>query len=773
LDEDQRPPEDRPTETEIPEPSLPEHIGNYRLLQKVGEGGMGEVYEADQETPVRRRVALKLIKAGMDTKQVVARFESERQALALMDHPNIARVFDAGATDQGRPYFAMELVRGEPITRYCRRHHLSTRERIELFMAVCHGVQHAHQKGIIHRDIKPSNILVTIQENRPVPKIIDFGVAKATAQRLTEKTLFTQVGGLIGTPEYMSPEQAEMSGLDIDTRSDVYSLGVVLYELLAGALPFDSKELRSASIDEVRRRIREEEPSKPSTRLSFAGRSHVNVRTLKRQLSGDLDWITMKALEKDRTRRYASPSEFAADLDRHLRCQPVVAGPPTTVYRMGKFVRRHKIGVTVAAAALLLLAGIAARERATSSRIAKEAATAREISEFLVELFRVSDPGEARGSTITAREILDKGAKRVDRELSDQPELQVRLMNAIGKVYRNLGLYSRAESLLEDSLDTGRRVLGDDHADTLVAMNDLAVLYKRRGRHAEAERLYLEAIEGCRRAHGEGHEKTLAAMNNLAVLYTTQSRFEEAEPLQLRIVEGFRRVRGEHHRDTLAATSNLAYVYQEQGRDDEAEPLYLAVIEGQTRVLTADHPNTLWSKNNLANLYERRGRYEDAERLHLETLEARIRVLGEDHPDTMRSLEMLVRVYMAKSEPDRARPYSERLLALHEKVVRRPDASPADRNGYAWLLLTCEPADLRDPPTALRLAIEANDMTGHARPGFLDTLSLGYYLTGRLDEAIATQKKAVSLLPPGDTLLRAELETRLAEFESAREGDSE
>ncbi|MBN2256583.1 MAG: serine/threonine protein kinase, partial [Anaerolineaceae bacterium] len=304
----------RATRTLAPANEEIQVIGNYRIIQKLGEGGMGEVFEAEQTAPLRRRVALKIIKWGMDTKQVVARFQSERQALALMDHPHIAKVYDAGATDQGRPYFVMECVKGVPITEYCDTHRLNNRQRLELFIQVCEGVQHAHQKGVIHRDIKASNVLVMIQDDRPVPKIIDFGVAKAVSQKLAERTVFTEMGQLIGTPEYMSPEQAEMSGLDIDTRTDVYSLGVLLYELLVGVLPFESKDLRSAGFDEIRKKIREEEPLKPSTRLTSPGfdthhamkSRRTDLSTLTKQLKGELDWVTMKAMAKDRTRRYAS-----------------------------------------------------------------------------------------------------------------------------------------------------------------------------------------------------------------------------------------------------------------------------------------------------------------------------------------------------------------------------------------------------------------------------------------------------------------------------------
>ncbi len=357
TDDDIKPTELPSTESAFTSGESGGQIGPYRLLEKIGEGGMGEVWAAEQRVPVRRRVALKVIKRGMDTKQVIARFEAERQALAMMNHPAVAKIFDAGETPRGRPFFAMEYVEGVPITEHCDRQRLTLRERLELFVQVCAGVQHAHQKAIIHRDLKPSNVLVAIQDGMPVPKIIDFGVAKATAQRLTERTVYTELGVLIGTPEYMSPEQAEMTGESVDTRTDVYSLGVILYELLVGALPFDPKELRKAGFDEIRRKIREEEPSKPSTKVNTldSERSNESLRrrrtdhsTLIRQLRGDLDWIAMKALEKNRSRRYGSPSELAADLERYLTNEPVVARPPSAGYRARKFARRHRVVVGVA-----------------------------------------------------------------------------------------------------------------------------------------------------------------------------------------------------------------------------------------------------------------------------------------------------------------------------------------------------------------------------------------------------------------------------------------
>ncbi len=408
-------------------------IGPYDLLEVLGEGGMGVVYLAEQREPIERRVALKVIKLGMDSKQVIARFESERQALALMNHPHIAKVLDAGTTKEGRPYFVMEYVEGTSITTYCNTQRLGARERLELMLPVCQAVHHAHQKGIIHRDLKPSNILVSVEDGRPQPKVIDFGVAKATQHRLTEKTLVTQQGFRLGTPGYMSPEQAEITGMDIDTTTDVYSLGVVLYSLLTGVLPFDREQLLEGGYSEMQRIIREEEPLKPSTRVKALGEKatdiararQTNTRSLTKNLRGDLDWITLKCLEKDRTRRYQSAAELAADLQRHLRDEPVLASPPSTAYRMKKFVLRHKVGVVAGALVVLALAlGIAGTtvgmlralraeaEASTQADIAsREADAAQQVSDFLVNLFKVSDPSESLGNSITAREILDAGAR--------------------------------------------------------------------------------------------------------------------------------------------------------------------------------------------------------------------------------------------------------------------------------------------------------------------------------------------------------------------------
>ena len=707
----------------------PARIGPYEIVRELGRGGMGVVYLAEQQEPVRRTVALKLIRWEMDSEPVVSRFRSERQALALMDHPGIARMFEAGASEGGRPYFAMEYVEGVPITEYCDAHRLGTRERLELFAQVCSAVQHAHQKGVIHRDLKPSNVLVTIRDEKPVPKIIDFGVAKATAQRLVERTLFTEHGELIGTPDYMSPEQAEMTTQDIDTRTDVYSLGVLLYELLVGALPFDPRELRRAGFDEIRRKIREDEPSKPSTRISMLGEAATgsarNRRTdptsLARQLRGDLDWITMKALEKDRTRRYGSPNEFAADIGKHLKHEPVVASPPSTAYRMSKFVRRHRVGVTMALAAFLLLVGFAALERIQANRIARERDRANQVSEFQADMLGEVDPerlGNAllaalrewvvetqhrRGATddgveaalttfeemmrgfnptdaalrVIDEDILDRAGTAIEARFGDQPLIAARLRDTIGQTYQRLGLYDQAEPHARLAVETRQRELGDDHPDTLSSMDNLAELYRKQGRHDEAEPLFLEALEARKRVLGDDHPDTFRSMNNLAVLYYDQGRYDEAEPLYVETLESRKRVLGDDHPDTLRSMNNLAVLYYDQGRHDEAEPLYLETLETRKRVLGDDHPDTLSSMNNLAVRYWGQGLHAKAETLLLETLEARRRVLGDNHPRTVGTLYNLACLEAVRGDRamalDWLRQSVEAGMASAEWMAKDPD----------------------------------------------------------------------------------------------------
>ena len=459
-------PGDNSRNTEFPfSEGLGTRIGHYKLLQKIGEGGGGVVYMAEQEKPVRRRVALKIIKLGMDTKSVIARFEAERQALAMMDHPNIARVFEAGATEMGRPYFVMELVRGVKITEYCDQNNLDTRKRLDLFIQICHAIQHAHQKGIIHRDIKPSNILVTLHDGVPVPKVIDFGIAKATEMRLTDKTLFTAYEQIIGTPAYMSPEQAEMSGLDVDTRSDIYSLGVLLYELLTSRTPFDPKKLLQHGLDEMRRTLREQEPQRPSTMVTTLQGTELTITAEHRQaeppklislLRGDLDWIVMKALEKDRRRRYETANGLAMDIQRYLSSEPVAARPPSRLYRFQKLVRRNKIVFAAGGAvtvALIIGLGVstwlfflekAARQRAVAAEHQAEEARANE-----AQLRRLAETREKiTQATVLLNEEKFSDADKVVSQISiTQPTVEG------AAVFRSLGEYYALQNQWQEAAD--------------------------------------------------------------------------------------------------------------------------------------------------------------------------------------------------------------------------------------------------------------------------------------------------------------------------------
>jgi eukaryotic-like serine/threonine-protein kinase len=516
-------------------------IGRYKLLQQIGEGGCGIVYVAEQTEPIRRRVALKVIKLGMDTKQVIARFEAERQALALMDHPNIAKVLDAGtigAPDSqlstlnsqlplGRPYFVMELVRGVKITDFCDENRLTTQERLDLFVQICHAIQHAHQKGIIHRDIKPSNILVTVNDGVPVPKVIDFGVAKAIGQQLTDKTVYTAFEQFIGTPAYMSPEQAVMTSLDIDTRSDIYSLGVLLYELLTGHTPFDQKELIAAGLDEMRRIIRETEPVRPSTCLrtlagpeqtTIAQRHHTEPPQLVHLVRGDLDWIVMKCLEKDRARRYATANGLAQDVMRHLRDEVVAARPPSKLYRLRKSVSRNRLAYCAAMTVVISLAlGItfswleAARarkaeklggQRLLQSEKAREEAEA--ISRFLTEVFQSPDPARD-GRTITVAETLDKAARKLENELPTQPARRAQLQSTLGSTYAALGLFREAILLNEKVRDCCVATFGPKDPDTVIAMHNLGDIYVEGGRRSEALKLNEQVLTLSRKVLGPKH----------------------------------------------------------------------------------------------------------------------------------------------------------------------------------------------------------------------------------------------------------------------------
>jgi serine/threonine protein kinase/TPR repeat protein len=667
-------------------------IGRYKLLEKIGEGGCGIVYMAEQTEPIRRRVALKVIKLGMDTRQVVARFEAERQALALMDHPNIAKVLDAGATDTGRPYFVMELVKGVRITDYCDRNSLSTSERLDLFMQVCQAIQHAHQKGVIHRDIKPSNILITLHDGVAVPKVIDFGIAKATSQQLlTDKTVFTALHQFIGTPAYMSPEQAELSGLDIDTRSDIYALGVLLYELLTGKMPFDAKYLLAAGMDEIRRVIREQEPPKPSARLStleiadlstVAKRRHAAPPALIHLVRGDLDWIVMKCLEKDRTRRYETANGLASDLLRHVKNEPVVARPPSKAYRFQKMVRRNKLALAATAAvAFALLLGLVVSvwqaRRATQAGRAAEAARnqaeqrlaeSEAISKHLTDLFR-SLHSARDDPTITVAETLGAAARKLETDLVSQPARRAKLQATLGSTNFPPGLYREAIPLQEKVRDYYLAAFGPEHPDTLTAMSALAYSYDAAGRRDDALRLREEVFAQRRKVMGPGHPNTIEAMENLAISYVKSSRLVEALKLREDVLTLRRKVLGAEHPDTLKSMSALAVSYSHLSRLSEALKLQEQLVTLSRKVSGLEHPDTIEAMQNLANYYDEAGRWDETLKLREEVLAFSRKVLGLEHPDTLVAMYNLAFSYSRVGRLNEALKLQEQVLTLRRKVL--------------------------------------------------------------------------------------------------------
>ncbi len=679
---------------------LPDRIGPYRVVERIGSGGMGEVFKAEQLSPVRRTVALKLIKVGMDTAELVARFETERQALALMDHASIARVFDAGATESGRPFFAMEYVPGMPITDYCDRYRLGTKARLELFVEVCEGVQHAHQKGIIHRDLKPSNVLVKVEGEKPIPKIIDFGVAKAIAQPLTDGGLKTRYGHFIGTPGYMSPEQAEMGGLDVDTRADVYSLGALLYELLIGTRVFDPQNLKKRSYEAVRRHLLEEDPVRPSTRLttspdssSIAEHRSTDVERLRRDLKGDLDWIVLKALEKDRTRRYETANALALDIRRHFNDEPVRACPPSTLYRVQKFVRRNRLAVAAAAVVLVaILVGAAGaglgfvRARAAERRATQEADNARRVSDFLIELFEVSDPSRAQGETITARELLDQGALRADRGLEDQPLIRARLMQTIGTIYRKLGFYDQAIPLLEQALAAREEHAGRDSLEAAESLDGLAAAHHKKGGHEVALPLAEAALEIRERRLGADHPDVATSLSQLAWVRSKLGEHEAAAPLFERALRIRTEALGPETPEVAKSLSDVGIVSWRLGDYNEAERLLRRALALYEKLLGPDDYQVRLVLNDLAVLFWSQARYEEAEPLLERSLEIKERVLGKDHPEVAGSLNNLAILYDAMGRPEDAVPLLRRAYELKRDTLgpEHPDVGMAVAN-LAWM----------------------------------------------------------------------------------------
>jgi tetratricopeptide (TPR) repeat protein len=646
--------------------------GRYSLLEAVGAGGMGTVWKAEQTEPVRRTVALKLIKAGMDSRSILSRFEAERQALALMDHPNIAKVLDGGTTEGGRPFFVMEFVRGVPITRYCDDARLTIAQRLALFVPVCQAVQHAHTKGVIHRDLKPSNILVGAFDGHPVPKVIDFGLAKATNQPLTERTLPTAHGVILGTPLYMSPEQAEFNNADVDARTDVYALGAVLYELLTGTTPLERHRFHEAAWHELLRVIKEEEPPRPSARLSgsdalpsLAAQRQLEPVRLTRLVRGELDWIVMKCLEKDRSRRYETANGLARDVQRYLADESVEACPPSAGYLLGKFVRRNKGPMLAAAVILLLLVAGVVGTTAGLVRAEKRRAQVERGVEVLGSIFEDLDPRaeEKEGRPLRAilGDRLDRAAADLDADAVGDPLVVANLQARLARTYLALGHPAEAKALFTKALATRRTRLGAGHPETLAVTSQQALALKDLGELDQAIALFEQVRDAQVRALGADDPATLATLNNLALAYWKAGRSGEAGSLLERVRDSRSRRLGPEHAQTLDAIDNLSGVYLSLGRGAESVALAHQVRDARVKKFGADHPDAIASLNNLAFRYQAVGKMRQALALFEEARDVIVPKLGADHPRTLIVLDNLARMYRAFGRTAEAIPLAEQV----------------------------------------------------------------------------------------------------------------
>jgi eukaryotic-like serine/threonine-protein kinase len=792
-------------------------IGPFELLEQIGEGGMGVVYVALQTNPVRREVALKIIKPGMDTKQVIARFEAERQTLAMMDHPNIAKVHDAGTTVSGRSYFVMELVRGVPITDFCDREQLSIAARLELFVLVCRAVQHAHQKGIIHRDIKPSNILVTLIDGAAVPKVIDFGVAKATGASLTERTVDTGVHQFVGTPLYMSPEQADLSGTDMDTRSDIYSLGVLLYELLTGTTPFDADALTRVAFDDMRRIIREDEPPKPSTRLSSLGATRTiisanrktDARQLDRTVRGELDWIVMKALEKDRRRRYETANDFAADVNRHLSDKPVDACQPSTTYRFRKFARRNRAVLCTATMVMVALTAsttISAwhafrairAERGTAAALTEArrwATQSQAIGDFLIEdLIAAAGRSQNMGAKTPVEEVLARADATVATRYAQQPLVEAAIRHVLGRSYLELGRHQKAEQHLNRAIELRRSYLGPEHPDTLASLFELTGMLHMRGfwdaaRQQEAAALCRQVADAQRRVLGPDHPDTIESLQRLGFILRVAGRPEEAFALFQKTYDAQARLWGPEDPRTLNSLHGLGSAQWTLGHREEALDLHLQVLALRLRVQPADHPQVIWTLKDLFMESWEMGRIDDGAQLREQLMDRHERIYGLCDPKLACVVSMMYRTLKDLGRWDCVRMTSERWLTKLVRQTPEVEGSATDPEWQrhraemlgqlVWQLVTLPEPNGIDVETCVRAAEEAyavnpdsTHVDNYSRYASARTvLGMVHYRAGAWEKAIATLDRGGEIRGADDgfnQLILAMAHARLGDLLQAR-----
>ncbi len=810
---------------------LGEKVGPYTLVERIGEGGFGIVYRAHQETPVKRDVALKLLKPGMDSRAIAQRFELERQSLAMMTHPGIARIYGAGTTPGGRPYFAMELVEGAPITAYCDRARLTIRERLDLFHKVCLAVQHAHQRGVIHRDIKPGNVLIVEFDGRPEPKVIDFGIAKAITGRGQDSAV-THPAQVLGTPMYMAPEQA--SGGEIDTRTDVYALGVLLYELLAGVPPFDPQRLETAPLPELARIIADENPPRPSSRVTSLGAAaepiaavrRTDTNRLWRELRGELDHLIRCATEKDPALRYPGVPSLAADVRRYLQHEPLEAGPASVRYRAAKFLRRHwveSVSVALVAAAVVALAAgavvFAVRQHENAERLESQRARSDAAAVFAQSIFSGVDPALAKGKdTELLRGILAGAQQRVGSELADVPEAASDMLITIGASFESIGALDQAEAtfreaadhatrhfgadsdralgaearvatvlthgarypealqILEPLLERSRRIRGSDHAETLSVQLNLATLYGRMGRTNDAAD-QLAQIHAARAEHfGIEHESTLTAANNLAMLLEDLDRFDEAIAMFRQVLDAQQRALGADHPRTLTTAHNLAGVYMEAGRNAEASDLYAATLTDKRRILGADHQSTINTACTLAILWTRMGRTEDAESLLRETLVAAETGLPEQDPRWVMLYNSLAGLYLRTERFEPAEPLAAKAAAAMISLAGpdHPDSLRLRSNhAYVLLKLARHEECLVEAHEILDRAVSVR---GPADPLTVDLcrmIASALRALGRIDEArgfLVERKAAAAAQGGADNPEIGRLDQAIASLDTAGDG---